>query len=239
MNGGECIGILGGMGSAATVHLFQQIVKNTGAKGDGEHIPVIVYNNTQIPDRTAAIFNQGPSPLPHLIEGACFLERANVSRIVIPCVTAHHYFDKIVHEVNIPVAHLLRETLEFVIEKYPAITRLGLLATSGTLKTKLFSDLFSSRSRDIVIPAPAQQERVMEAIYGSQGIKNGHLKSSRKILLQVIQHLARRGAQAVIAGCTEIPLVIKAEHLTLPYIDPLLVIARKLILTCGYRLKDV
>lgn len=235
----ECIGILGGMGPAATADLFKKIIDNTDARGDAEHIPMVVLNNPQIPDRTAAIINRGPSPLPLLLDGAEFLAKSGVSRIVIPCITAHHYFDQIVSAVDIPVHHLLLESLESVTGNYPQLTQFGLLATSGTIKTKLFSDLFSTRSLDIIVPDSPKQNQVMEAIYGRRGIKQGYVDSPRALLLSVIEHLAERGAEAVIAGCTEIPLALRSKDLSIPLIDPILEIARKLISYCGFPLKSV
>jgi aspartate racemase len=235
---GESIGILGGMGPAATADLFQKIIDNTDARGDAGHIPMVILNNPHIPDRTAAIFNQGPSPLPLLLEGARFLARSGVTRIVIPCITAHHHFDKIAGAVDIPVHHLLLETLESIIEKYPRRTRFGLLATSGTIKTKLFSELFSIRSLDIIVPDSPMQNQVMEAVYGKQGLKQGYVDPARALLMSVTDHLIGRGAEAVIAGCTEIPLALSGPDLSLPLIDPILEVARKLISCCGYPLKD-
>ncbi|MCK4835869.1 MAG: aspartate/glutamate racemase family protein, partial [Candidatus Aminicenantes bacterium] len=88
----KIIGILGGMGPEATVHLCDLIVKKTRAEKDKDHIPMIIMNNPEIPDRTAAIIGEGDSPLPDLIKTAQSLEKAGAHFLVMPCVTAHHFY---------------------------------------------------------------------------------------------------------------------------------------------------
>ena len=106
----KIIGILGGMGPEATIDLFTKIVKSTKAKKDQDHLRILIDNNPKIPDRTLAIQKKGPSPLPRLIQSAKTLEKAGADFIIIPCVTAHYYVDRLQKRVNIPILHIAEET---------------------------------------------------------------------------------------------------------------------------------
>lgn len=237
---GQTIGILGGMGPEATVHLFNLIVKFTKADSDQGHIPIIVFNNPKIPDRTAAILHGGPSPLPALIEGAQWLEKAGTNLIVIPCHTAHYFYDRIIPHIQIPILHLQRETLCFIEKEQKNIKRFGLIATTGTIKTGLFQSVFkeSKKELEIIIPNDADYEIMMAAMYGEKGIKRGFKEEPRELLLNVVAHLKEKKAEAIIAGCTETSLVLKENELQLPVIDPLVITAKAAIVKTGYNIKE-
>lgn len=233
----QTIGILGGMGPAATVRMFNLIVKLTKAETDQDHIPIIIFNNPKVPDRTAAILDEGPSPLPMLIEGAKTLEKAGANFIIMPCHTAHYHYDEIIQHVTIPFLHLQEETRRYVEWRYGDLTRFGLLATTGTVKTDLFQNIFYQKGLEIIVPEEKEQEMVMTAVYGERGIKRGFKKEPRQLLMQVIKQLKEQKVEAVIAGCTEVSLVLNAEELQLSVIDPLKIIATAAILKAGYELK--
>ena len=93
------IGILGGMGPEATLNCFAKIIQNTPVSSDQEHLRVVISNNPKVPDRTSAILEGGPSPLPVLIEGCWSLKRAGADFVIIPCVTAHYFLDELQEEV--------------------------------------------------------------------------------------------------------------------------------------------
>jgi aspartate racemase len=236
----QTIGILGGMGPEATVHMFNLIVKFTLAEKDQDHIPIIVYNNPEIPDRTAAILHGGPSPLPALVQGAKLLEKAGADLIVMACHTAHYFYNDIIRHIHIPFLHLQRETLHWVEQRAGNIKRFGLLATSGTIETMLFQDIFSESKKgfEIIVPGSEDLETVMSVLYGEKGIKRGCKEEPRELLLKVIGHLKEKGIDAIMAGCTEIPLVLKESEMQLPVIDPLTITAKVAILKAGYKLKE-
>lgn len=236
----QTIGILGGMGPEATVHLFNIIVKFTKADSDQDHIPIIVCNNPKIPDRTAAILHGRPSPLPALIENAKLLEKAGASFIIMPCHTAHHFYDQIKDHIRIPFLHLQRETLHHIEQKQKNIKRFGLIATTATIKMGLFQSIFneSKNGLEIVVPGAADQEMMMTAMYGEKGIKRGFKKEPRELLLKVIAHLKEKNAEAIIAGCSETSIVLKENEFRLPVFDPLIITAKAAILKAGYQIKE-
>ncbi|MBI5167636.1 MAG: amino acid racemase [candidate division NC10 bacterium] len=224
----KVIGILGGMGPEATADLFYKIIKATPAKEDQDHPKVLIYSNPQIPDRTTAILGGGKDLLPPLIESAKLLQRAGANFLVIPCITVHHFYRELRAAVNLPILHIIWETAAYVREKYPNLKRIGLLATTGTLRTRLFEREFEPIGIDLLIPLPELQEAlVMEAIYGKGGIKGGVTGGRpRELILEASRHLMGQGAEAVVAGCTEVPLVIKDGDLPVPVIDPTWILAQ-------------
>jgi len=233
----QTIGILGGMGPEATVRMFNLIVKLTKAEKDQDHIPIIIFNNPQIPDRTAAIIDEGPSPLPMLIEGAKKLETAGANFIIMPCHTAHYHYDEIIRHISIPFLHLQEETRHYVEWRYRDLTRFGLLASTGTVETDLFQTIFHQKELEIIVPEEKEQDMVMTAVYGERGIKRGFKKEPRQLLMHVINQLKEQKVEAVIAGCTEVSLVLDVQELQLPVIDPLKITAAAAILKAGYELK--
>jgi len=233
----DSIGILGGMGPDATINLFQLLVDLADVSKDQDHVPLIVYNNPRIPDRTQSILHLGLSPLPFLLEGVRFLREADVSLILMPCVTAHYFYRELVDSLSIPFLHLIDESLEYISAKAPKLNRLGLLATDGTIAAGLYQQSFAKSQIEIMVPGQYQQSMIMEAVYGLQGIKAGFKGKGRNSLLKAVSHLQKKGAEAIIAGCTEIPLVLCPEDLAIPLYDPLKIIAEKALLYLGYPLK--
>jgi aspartate racemase len=224
-NSRRIIGILGGMGPAATADFYQKIIQATPAKADQDHLQVLIFSNPQIPDRTAAIRGDGPDPLPALVESAEVLVRGGADFLAIPCVTAHHFYEALQRAVRVPILHLVGETVTAVLHEYPGLRRLGLLATSGTLQSRLFESYFEPRGFTILTPDPAvQTAAVMEAIYG---LKQGQpLDRSRRLIREAAEHLCARGAEAILTGCTEVPLILQDGDLSVPVIDPTRILAQ-------------
>jgi len=229
----KIIGILGGMGPEATIALFTRIVKLTGAKKDQDHLRVLIDNNPKVPDRTRAIQGRGPSPLPQLIRSGKTLEKAGADFIIIPCVTAHYYVERLQKKINIPILHIAEETVKYLEAKLKGVRRVGLIATTGTVQAGIFQRFFSKIGKELILPtSEIQEKRVMKAIYGKDGIKAiGPADNSRRLILQASQTLVGRGAQAIIAGCTEVPLVLEDGDLPVPVIDPLTILALSAIAT--------
>jgi aspartate racemase len=228
----KIIGILGGMGPEATIDLFTKIVKGTKAKKDQDHLRILIDNNPKIPDRTLAIQGKGPSPLNQLVRSAKVLEKAGADFIVIPCVTAHYYYESLQKRIEIPILHIAVETAKHVKNKFKGIKKIGLIATTGTIHTRLFQKAFSHTGIELILPDPEAQKRwIMEAIYGRGGIKAvGPSEGSKRLILKASEMLIRRGAQAVVAGCTEVPLVLKEGNLSVPVIDTIHTLAQAAIL---------
>ncbi|MBM3293584.1 MAG: aspartate/glutamate racemase family protein [Candidatus Aminicenantes bacterium] len=229
------IGILGGMGPEATNHFFGLILKNTAAAKDQDHIPVLIWNDPTIPPRTEAVLGNGPSPLPKLLAGVKTLERGGASLIVMPCLTAHHYAPRIKLRARVPFIDLVEEAVRWAGKAVPNLKTAALLASTGTIRSGLFDQAFRRQKVEILTPGEADQRQVMEAIFGPEGIKAGAPAGPpRRTLRAVALKLIRQGAQAVIAGCTEVPLVLRDEDLPVPLVDPMRIAALSCIQKAGY-----
>jgi len=219
----KIVGILGGMGPEATADLFMRIIRATPAKRDQDHLRVIIYSNSKVPDRTPAILGKGPSPLPEMLRTGRALEAAGADFIIIPCNTAHYYYDDLTRELKLPIIHMIRLAAEETRKKSTDITRAGLLATDGTVASRLYHDAFSEAGIEIITPPPRRQADVMRAIY--QHVKAGDLEGGGNILRGVGEELVEEGSEAIICGCTEVSLVLKQGDLEVPVMDPLQVLA--------------
>jgi aspartate racemase len=221
----KTIGVLGGMGPAATADFYQKLIAATPAKRDQDHLTVVIVGDPHVPDRTAAIFGRGPDPTPALAAGAQVLVRAGADFLAMPCITAHHFYPALQRAVPVPILHIVSEAAAAVQAEQPDIRCLGLLATSGTLHTRLFESQFGPRSLAILPPDPALQEAaVMPAIYAVK--TGGDLEAARRRIRQAAEALLVAGAQAIIAGCTEVPLILTPADLPVPLVDPTAILAR-------------
>jgi aspartate racemase len=230
----KTIGILGGMGPEATLDLFSKIVANTPAAKDQDHLRVVIDSNPMVPDRTAAILKGGESPVPAMKAGIAALKRAGADFVVIPCVSAHFFLDELQREAELPILSMFDVTAEHIRRHHPNIQRVGMLATSGTLQGGRFRETLERVGIETLAPAEPDQERVMAAIYEIKGAPGGRGRDVigaeiRKISGRMLQ----RGAQGVVAGCTEIPLILKPGDIDVPVFDTLLLLARAAIATAG------
>ena len=234
----KTIGILGGMGPEATAHFYSLLIRRTRAARDQDHVPVIMWADPRVPDRTAAILRGGPSPVPALLRGLRALRRAGADFAVIPCLTAHVFMKEIQASSQLPFVHLVEETLKFLRTEMPRRRVTGLLASSGTIAAGLFQSSFAPAGLEVLVPAPAEQEKIMGAIYGPRGIKAGFTRGRPRMLLRgAAARLIRRGARVVIAGCTEVPLALQEGDLEVPLLDPMDIAARACLIRAGFPIK--
>lgn len=225
----KIIGILGGMGPEATANLFMQIIKSTQATVDQDHFRVIIDSNVKIPDRTKFILGLGESPVNAMVETGKNLEKANVDVGCIPCITAHYFIEDIQKELSFPLLNALEELNKFIKSNYPDAKKIGILATTGTIKTGLFEKYLTNI--DIIYPTEKyQKEKVMEAIYGKNGIKSGNTGAEPLNLLKdTSDHLIKNGAEIIISGCTEVSLVLNANNVKNPLLDPMDIVAQAIV----------
>lgn len=217
------VGIIGGMGPLATVDLMNKIISYTPAMKDQDHIHIIADNYSQIPDRTTAILGKGIDPTPYIVQSAQRLQNAGADFLVIACNTAHFFYKAVKRSVNIPILHMPLETARFVQEN--KFRKVGLLATDGTVKTELYQNSCQNYRIDVIEPDKEMQKKVMEGIYA---IKSGDLKTGCLHLSMVADKLKESGAEAIIAGCTEVPLVLKSSK-NICVIDPTEIVAKVVI----------
>lgn len=235
----KTIGILGGMGPEATAYFYGLIISQTKAEKDQDHIKTVILSNPEIPPRTDAILETGPNPAPLLIDGFQRLKDAGADFVVMPCVTAHYFYPEVKEKVEIPFISLLDESLNWAQKEVPGLRKAGLIASSGTLESRLFHDVFGKAGIEVVTPEPGEQTQVLDAIFGPKGIKAGFTSGfPKEMLVNIAKVLVARGADAIIAGCTEVPLVLKEPDIPVPLIDPLRIAARACIMEAGYEPRD-
>ena len=230
----KTIGIIGGMGPMATVDLYKKIVDYTAASKDSEHIHVYIDSNTDIPDRTDAILHGGKDPLPEMIRSAIRLECMGADLLLIPCNTAHYFYDKICTMVHIPVLNMLEETAREV--KRQNITCVGLLATDGTIESAVYDRVFEKYGISVLHPSSLRQKNVMDLIY--KGVKAGNKDIDLSGFFDTLEELKQNGTQTLILGCTELPIAFEMYNIQYKNIDPTAVLARRAVVCANGVLRD-
>lgn len=223
------LGVLGGMGPLATVDFMQKLLAASDARTDQDHVPSIISSVPQIPDRTEAFRGTGSSPLGAMVECALRLKAAGVGLIVIPCNTAHLWYEEVEERTGVPMLHIVDSAIEDAMDRAGTDTRIGLLATDATLASGLY---INRRADDSTKSAmhwmlPTAQEMLDWVMPGIRAVKAGDLNTGRRLLLQSAQALRQRGAQALVMGCTEIPVVLDDGNAPMPTIDATGALARR------------
>ena len=225
----KTIGILGGMGPLATCDLFKKIVGIEQAASDQAHLRVIVDSNTNIPDRTAAILRGGEDPLPEMCKSAGLLMQAGADVLIMPCNTAHYFYDAIVERTGAKLLHMPRETAKTL--KEAGIKTAGLLATDGTIQAGVYKSACDALGVRLLTPSKEKQAAVMGIIY--DGVKATNPDYRADGFLAAVDELRAAGAETLILGCTELPLAYSYFHLSFPHVDPTLVLAVKAVEAAG------
>ncbi len=223
----KLVGVLGGMGPDATVDFMAKVIARTPATCDQNHVHMIVDHNPAVPNRQAAILGGGEDPAPALAGMAKRLASAGADFLVIPCNTAYVFAESIVAAVNIPLVNIIDVTIDALREQVPDATAAGVLATNGCLAAGVYQDALSKAGLDIVLPDNDELARLMGLINGIKGGHQGEAVSSAMAALA--NALETRGAQAIIAGCTEIPLVLDDSMLSVPLISSTDELARRTV----------
>jgi aspartate racemase len=211
------IGIIGGMGPAATVDLMQKIVAATPVERDQDHIPLIVWNVPQIPPRVPAIASaDAPSPIPALRHAARALANAGAQAIAIACNTAHHWSHEIENASGLPLLHIADAALDAVARIEPTPARVMLLATEGTLQSGFYSQRASARELSFALPNADLQSAINAAI---TAVKLNTLSEARAMLLPQLSQLRTAGIDRFLLACTELPMVVANSPVAQDCID--------------------
>lgn len=210
------LGVLGGMGPAATIDFLHKVLENTRAETDQEQIPTITYNNCRIPDRNDAYLRNGASPVPELKRSAKVLEQAGADLIAIPCNTAHIWYKEISEGTSVEVLNMPEITAKAI----PEGSSVGIISTTPVRLSGLFSEKIEKRGGTALYHD--NQESIMKAIYS---VKAGRLELAREEFLSIISDLEAKGAEHILAGCTEVPVVIGKGDTRGTLIDPMVSLA--------------
>lgn len=224
------VGVVGGVGPEASNKFCEFLIKYKKAKTDQEHLRFLHYCNPKIPDRTDFILGRGNDPAPELIKSCNILKEIGSDFLVIPCNTAHYFLSEIQKHIDIPILDMTKLLIKKILDEYPPITKVGVLATTGSIKTEIYQEYFRRVGVEAILPSEEDQENlVMRAIYGSKGVKAGKKMLPKKKLMLAAQKLIDRGAEAIVLGCTEIPLVLRQKDFAITLFDPMEISAKEII----------
>lgn len=230
----KTIGIIGGMGPAATVDLFNLVVKNTDASSDQEHIHIIIDCNTNIPDRTDAIIHGAPSPIEELCNSARRLYRAGADFLIIPCNTSHYYINEIRSSVPIPIIDMIEETAAIIYGR--GYNRSIILCTEGTRETSIYNQRLKKYEIETIYPDKVLQNEINRIIY--DGVKSGREKLDVTKFNKLLHEMEYAYNAITVLGCTELPIAVDKYHLIGNFLNPTLILAKTAIERAGYHLKQ-
>ncbi|MGF6569663.1 aspartate racemase [Paraburkholderia sp. GAS333] len=227
------LGVVGGVGPAATVDFMAKLVRNTPASRDQDHLKVMVEQNPQIPDRTDALLGHGDDPTLALYAACKTLEEGGANLIAIPCNTAHAFVEQIQPSLRVPIINMLTCTVDYLRESFPTLREVGVLATSGTLASGVYERSLQTRGFVQIAPAASAQARLTNAVYGPRGAKAGYTSGEcADDVAAAVDDLVAQGVQVIVLACTELPLLLRDAVLACPggrvvrLVDPTEVLAR-------------
>ncbi len=240
------LGLIGGLGPAATVDLYDKIVKATPAKNDQEHFKVVIEQNPQIDDRTACLLNGGPDPTIAMYNCAKRLQRDGCDYIIIPCNTAHAFLPRMLRHLNVPFIDMQQTMLDEIKAKFGDNVRVGLMATSGTIATGIYSKKAEKMGMKMYTPDEDHQQSVMKAIYGPKGAKAGYTTGEcYDDLYRGAEYLVKTyDCNVLILGCTELPLIFhetddfEVAGKKVAIVDPTATLARKCVQIAQATIKE-
>ncbi len=238
------IGILGGMGTQAGLDFCNKLAVLNRGKIDQEYPLFILYNKSNIPGRPESIGSQTKNlsnkstnkkskakynkVLKSLLKGCKLLEKNKCKFIVIPCNTAHYWFDDLQNKTNIPIINMPKEVFKFAKKKCKKNSKVGLLATEGTLKTGVYKKFFE---KDYQLIEPSQKIQKLSVNKAIKLVKMGNVKAAAKAIKPAIDSLIKMNCKKIILGCTELPIAIfafksfKNVKSSKVFLDPNLILA--------------
>ncbi|UFN47847.1 amino acid racemase [Roseomonas sp. OT10] len=226
------LGILGGMGPLAGAQFLARLTLLNPAGRDQDHVPAVLWSDPRVPDRTAARLSGGEDPLPWLLRGLRGLEAAGCSAIAIPCNTAHGWYAEMQAATRLPILHIIDAAEEDLLRQGLGGRRVGVMGTAGTLAMRLYQDRLGALGHECLVPEPEEMERLVSP--GIALVKANRVAEAHAPLAEAARALAARGAEAVVLGCTEIPLGIAAgPGLPFPVVDTIDALARAALRWAG------
>jgi len=216
-NAQKTAGVLGGMGPEATVDFMSKVIALTDASCDQDHVRMLVDHNPHVPNRQEAILHGGEDPGPVLADMAADLEASGADFLVIPCNTAYVFEDAILAATHVPLISIIGVSIAAAQEAAPGAERIGVLATDGCLQSGVYQSGLEAAGLTAELPTAEELQQLMSLI---KAIKAGkHTEATARGMAEHAEALASRGAGAIIAGCTEIPLVLDADAVSVPLVS--------------------
>lgn len=231
----KTVGIIGGMGPAATCDLMEKIIAHTKAASDQEHLHMIVDVNTDIPDRTAAILRGGPDPVLEIVRSAKRLESAGAELLLLACNTSHYFFDPIAASVSVPMLNMPEAVASAL--RADGVKKAGVLATDGTVRGGVYEKALAAEGIRAVYPSPEMQSQVMRTIY--EGVKAKSVPLEKLPLREILLELEANGAEKFVLACTELPIAFAAAGLAERCVDATEILALAAIRAAGKDVREI
>ena len=203
------LGILGGMGPAASAEFITRLIQQTPATRDQDHIPFVLWNEPRIPDRSTSMQSGDDLPLPWLQEGIKGLKHAGCDRIVIPCNSAHFWYSQL-SKIGVPILHIVDSVAEELESLNISNKKIGILGTRGTIESGLYQYHLNRQGWECMVPCKEEMAGLVTPAINL--IKANKFREPQMLLNRAMHSLIDRGAQAIVLGCTELPLVIRTSR---------------------------
>jgi len=201
------LGILGGMGPAASAEYITRLIAQTQANRDQEHIPFVLWNEPRIPDRSTSMRNGDDRPLPFLLQGIQVLKAVGCNLIVIPCNTAHFWYDELI-KLKVPIVHIVDSVAYSLCDANVNSGTIGIMGTQATIELGLYQNRLTDWN--CIVPTQEEMDNIVQPAIDL--IKSGDMSKAYDMFMIVIDSLIARGAKAVVLGCTEIPLAVNQNR---------------------------
>jgi aspartate racemase len=221
------VGVIGGLGPEATHDFFGKVLAHSHAQTDQQHLHLIIENNPKTPNRNDAIAGTGPSSAPALCTMAQNLEKAGADFIVMACNTAHAFEKDIRNAIKTPFVSLIDEVVDEVTSKHTGVQRVGLLAAQGCIDSQIYHRAFQTKGVEVLTLDASSQADFMKLLYR---IKSGERSSAAKdAMRELAEVLASKDVEVLVAGCTEVPLVLDQGSCSVPLVDSTDVLAKRCV----------
>jgi len=204
------LGVLGGMGPAASAEFISRLIQQTPATCDQEHIPFVLWNEPRTPDRSTSMRAGNDDPLPYLKEGILSLKAVGCDYIVIPCNSAHYWYTEL-NELGVPIIHIVSSVITELDSLAIPNQTIGVIGTQGTIEYGIYQQHLIKQGWKCIVPDTAEMDYFVQPAIDF--IKAGNMVEANSLLVKVIDSLISRGAKAVVLGCTELPLAVRELEL--------------------------
>jgi len=203
------------MGPVATADFYRKVIDHTMADRDQDHLPVMIWADPRVPDRSAGLFG-GPDPTPWLAEGIAALQAGGCELLAVPCNTAHAFLGPLVADTGLELVSIIDAAAAAAVDR--GWRRPGILATAGTIRAGLHQNALSVRGLESLVPTAEEQQQVDAVI---AAVKAGRAAAEEEsALVEVAAQLRERGADGLLSACTELVFVLDRTHPPLPVVDP-------------------
>ena len=214
------LGILGGMGPAASAEFVNRLIAQTPASCDQDHIPFVLWSDPRVPDRSTSLRNKDDLPLSWLLDGIQGLKSAGCNCIVIPCNTAHFWFDEMKKQAswNSKIIHIVDSVVDALQDVNVTNSTIGIIGTQATIELGLYQYKLNKLGWNCITPTKEEMDTLVQPAINL--IKANNNEAAQPLIMTVVNRLIDSGAKAVVLGCTELPLAVKqTEEKGIPLIN--------------------